>query len=229
MRSILFSTIVISGISWAGDGHTPLASPSDYPVHQETKTAVIAAVRVTQEQLNKNFLSDVAKKYIVMEVAIYPKDGPAMDVASLDFTLKFGADGAERHPDSAEDVASIWYPHRTPHPDMTSNTHVTAETGVIMGNGTDPNTGQRTHNVGTYESVGVSNAPTAGPAPSGNSKVDVDRMEALLKKWALPEGKTNVPVAGYLYFPIPQKKGKGALELDYEREGSSAALALPAK
>jgi hypothetical protein len=50
----------------------------------------------------------------------------------------------------------------------------------------------------------------------------------MLGKWALPEGKTASPVAGYLYFPLPLKKTKGAFELQYTHDGSSANLTLPA-
>jgi hypothetical protein len=229
VRGILFSTsltLVFSALACAGDGLPPRTSASDYPVHQDTKAATIAAMRMTPEQLNRTFPADLAKKYVVVEVAIYPKEGPAIEVQSLDFVLKVG-DG-ENHPETAEEVASMWQPHRAPHPDLTSNTHVTTETGVILANGTDPATGRRVNGVGTYESVGVSNAPTqTAPTPS-SSRVDADRMEALLKKWALPEGKTNSPVAGYLYFRLPAKKTKGAPELQYERDGSSASMTLPA-
>jgi hypothetical protein len=41
-------------------------------------------------------------------------------------------------------------------------------------------------------------------------------------------GKINAPVAGYLYFRLPAKKTKGAMELQYEHDGSSANLTLPA-
>jgi hypothetical protein len=113
---------------------------------------------------------------------------------------------------------------------MTGNRpHVTAETGVIVGSGTDPSTGRRATSTGTYEGVGVNNYPSQTPIPSsGPSNLDADRMEAQLEKWALPEGKTASPIAGYLYFPVPSKKGKAALELQYSHDNSSANLKLPA-
>jgi hypothetical protein len=230
MRRLMNSaslTLVLSMLVLAGDGLPPRASSSDYPVRQETKSATIAAVRVTPEQLNKTFPSDLAKKYIVLEVAIYPKEGPAVEVAALDFVLRFG--DSESRPETAEEVAWIWHPQGTAHPDLKGNTHVTTESGVILENGRDPSTGRRVNGVGTYETVGVSNAPsqTAPRAPS-SSRVDADRLEALLKKWALPEGKTNSAVAGYLYFRLPAKKTKGAWELQYAHDGSSANLELPA-
>ena len=81
----------------------------------------------------------------------------------------------------------MWHPQTTAGPDLKSNTHVTTETGVILANGTDPTTGRRVNGVGTYESVGVSNAPTqtSSPAPSSN-RVDADRMEALQDRFDIP-------------------------------------------
>jgi hypothetical protein len=225
VRQILFSALLISSLTFAGDGRTPRSSASDYPVQQDTSAATIAAVRVPPEQLNKNFPADFSKKYVVVEVAIYPKAG-AIDVVSADFVLRL-ADG-EAHPDTAEEVAGLWRPHTTAHPDVTNNRpHVTTETGVIVGTGTDPNTGRRQTSTGTYESVGVTNYPTQAPAPSGRSNADADRMEAQLEKWALPEGKTASPIAGYLYFPVSAKRSKAPLELQYSHDGSSANLKLP--
>lgn len=182
---------------------------------------------MTPAELNKTFPADLARKYIVVEVAIYPKEGPAVEVKAVDFALKLG-DG-EIRPETAEKVSWMWQPRATPGPDLKSNTHVTAESGVILGNGQDPNTGRRVNSTGTYESVGVSNYPSQTPPAPSSSRVDADRMEALLDKFALPEGKTNSPVAGYLYFRLPVKKTKGVQELQYERDGASASMILPAK
>lgn len=228
MRQILFSGLLISALALAGDGKTPRASSSDYPAHQDTATASIAAVRVPPDQLNKNLPSDFSKRYVVVEIAIYPKNGSTVEIVPMDFVLKL-ADG-ESHPDTAEEVAALWRPHtNAPRPDPTGNVHVTTETGVIVQHGQDPVTGRRVNNVGTYEGVGVSNYPTQPSAPPSNSsRVDADRMEADLRKWALPEGKTTAPVAGYLYFPVSPKRSKGALELEYAHDGSSANLKLPA-
>jgi hypothetical protein len=228
LRRILFSTLVLAGLTFAGDGRAPRSSSSDYPVHDDTKTATIAAVRVSAEQLNKNFPADFSKRYVVIEVAIYPKDGATIDVVATDFLLRL-ADG-EAHPDTAEEVAGLWRPHTTStaYPDPLGNVHVTTETGVIVQSGTDPATGRRTTNTGTYEGVGVSNYPTQAPPPSTRSGAGADRMEAQLEKWALPEGKTSFAVAGYLYFPVSAKRSKGALELQYTHDDLSANLKLPA-
>ncbi len=230
MRRLLHSTsltLIFLVPTWAGDGRPPRASGSDYPVHQETKIATIAAARVTPAELNKTFPADLARKYVVVELAIYPKEGPAVEVKAMDFVLKLG-DG-EIRPETAEEVSWMWQPRATPGPDLKSNTHVTAESGVIIANGQDPNTGRRVNSLGTYESVGVSNNPNQTQPASSSPRVDADRMEALLNKFALPEGKINSPVAGYLYFRLPAKKTKGAQELQYDRDGATASMTLPAK
>jgi hypothetical protein len=230
MRRILCSAVMFGTLAWAGDGRVPRSSSSDYPVHQDTKNATIAAVRVSPEQLNRIFPSDLSKKYVVLEVAIYPKNDAVIEVASMDFVLRLT--DSESHPDTAEEVAAMWRPHSNAHPDITSKTHVNTETGVIIGHGTDPVTGRPTTNAGGYERVGVSNGDDRQrvPYPSGSSGVDADRFEAMLNKWALTEGKTASPVAGYLYFLLPKStKAKGKeFELQYAHEGSSAALTLPA-
>jgi hypothetical protein len=98
----------------------------------------------------------------------------------------------------------------------------------MVGSGTDPVTGRRVNNVGTYEGVGVSNYPNQTyPSGSSTSNADADRMEAQLQKWELPEGKTSSSVAGYLYFPVSAKSSKGALELQYSHDNSSVSLKLP--
>jgi hypothetical protein len=226
LRRILFFSLL--SVALAGDGRTPRSSSADYPAHQETTAAEIGAVRVSPEQLNKNFPSDFSKKYVVVEVAIYPKAG-AVDVVDMDFVLRLT--DSESHPDTAEEVAGLWRPRNRAHPDVTSGTHVSNETGIIMASQTDPVTGRRVNSTGTYERVGVSGGDDPNRPiqyPTGASNADADRMEAQLTKWALPEGKTNSPVAGYVYFPASAKKSKGTLELQYSHDGSSASLKLPA-
>ncbi|HVO96834.1 MAG TPA: hypothetical protein VMT15_02155 [Bryobacteraceae bacterium] len=225
MRHILLFTACAGALVLAGDGTTPRNSAADYPAHQETKTAVIAAARVPPEQLNRTFPSDLAKKYAVIEVAIYPKDGPAMQVEARDFSLRV-SDGIV-HPETAQEVAEMWRPHDKPS-SLPRNAHVTTEAGIATETHTDPATGRRVTNVGTYQSASVSNDPRTAPPPP-TSGIDADRMEARLKTLALPEGKTASPVAGYLFFPLPAKMKKGALEVQYAREDATATLTLPAK
>jgi hypothetical protein len=53
-------------------------------------------------------------------------------------------------------------------------------------------------------------------------------MELELTEKGLPEGSTKTPVAGYLYFPYPEKKKSDAYQLEYTLGGVKGALALKA-
>ncbi len=225
MNCILISAAFSAALVFAGDGTPPRDSAADYPAHRETKTAVIAALRIPPDQINRTFPSDLSKRYAVIEVAIYPKDGPAMQVATLDFSLLIS--GSIVRPVTVEEVAAMWRPHDKP-PLLPGNIHVATEAGVTTETYPDPATGRPVTGIGTYRGVSVSNDPGAAPPPP-NSGIDAGRLEARLKTLELPEGKTASPVAGYLFFPLPAKMKKGALELRYARENTTADLTLPSK
>jgi hypothetical protein len=53
-------------------------------------------------------------------------------------------------------------------------------------------------------------------------------MELELSEKQLPEKVVSAPVAGYLYFPLPAKKRRGAYELEYDGTAGKATLALEA-
>ena len=216
---------VIAVAAFAGDGIAPRTAPGEYPSQKDAKTVVIGAIRLTPEQLNRSFPVELGRRYVVVEVGLYPKDGPALAVSPMDFVLKT-ADGSIVRPSSASEVASIWKP-RDSAPGLPRNTRVATETGVTVGTATDPATGRRVNSVGTYESVGVAvGEDPRVTAPAPRSDVDPDRMEARLKTLELPEGRFTAPVAGYLFFPMPSKMKKGALEIQYARGDAEAVLPL---
>src|SRR6516165_8338456 len=90
---------------WAvGQALPPRSSPGDYPVHQDSPSAAIAAVRLKPDQVGKMFSSDVEKNYVVVEVAVYPNNGALVDVRLLDFALRFDGE-QETLPDTPEDAS----------------------------------------------------------------------------------------------------------------------------
>jgi hypothetical protein len=229
MRPILTAVFLatVATLASAGDSGTrPRPTSADYPVNRPAKSATIGAVLVSPDQVKRIFPADVNKKYVVVEVAVYPQAGEVVDIKSLDFGLKFGAD-VIRYPAAPQDIAAAWRERNDPLA-LGHGVDVTAESGVAYGTGTDPNTGQRTRGVSTYEGVSVGRPPDAPPPPPPAYNPNV--IEAVAREKALPEGKTGDAVAGYLYFPLPSKKHKGdALELRYSKDGSSVTLPLPAR
>lgn len=206
----------------AGDdtGISPRPNAADYPVHDKAKTAMLAAAVVQSDQVKRLFSADVAKHYIVVEVAIYPEDGRSFEVDRLDFALKSGdrVIRASRPPD----VASPWKERNGPIGNRGPT--VETETGVMIGHGTDPATGRPRTDVATWEGVGVSNYPNNPPPPQGNP--DQAIIEAKVRKMALPLGPTSSPVAGYLYFAQDKRK-HDSLTLKYSSDNVSVDLNLP--
>lgn len=216
----------LASFAMAGDsGLPPRPSSTDYPVNKTSKAAAIGALLAPGDQVKKILPDEISKKYIVVEVAVYPEDGAAVDVASLDFALKFGPDDV-RYPSTPHDVASLWKENQPSFPNHGTAVH--GETGVTYGSGNDPVNG-RTRGWSTYEGVSVSNdhpATTATPPPPYDPYI----VETRAKEKALPEGETSNAVAGYLYFPRPPKKYKNAaLELRYSKDGDVITLPLRTK
>ncbi len=210
---------------WA-DGVPPRTAASDYPAFQRTQDFMIGATLLSADQVKKILPAEMAKRYIVVEVAFYPRDGATVEVFGFDFSLRFGKE-LEAHPVTPEETL----PGRISHgrgPQIPGQVHVDTDTAVVLSTGTDPVTGRRGTHVGTYENVGVGvgadNRRQPPPPPSTSNKTD--RNEAEVRGRALPDGKTTVPVAGYLYFP---KRGStnGPGELKYLRNSTQVILQLP--
>lgn len=215
---------ILASLLLAGGGVSPRANPSDYPAQAKITGATIAAIVLTPEQVRKIFPAEISRKYLVIEVALYPAG--VFDLDPYDFRLK-GPDGDLVRPETPRQVASIW---KEKDPELPGKVRVTNEEDVVVATGRDPVTGQRRTAVGTYSGVAVSNGDdprTQPPAPSA-SKPDPYAIEAKLHDLALPEGKTRDAVAGYLYFPKPGKKSK-SVGLKYNATGASADLTLPVK
>ena len=209
-----------------GQGVPPRPSPSDYPVHQSAKDATLAAAIPPTKQIERMFSADIAKHYIVVEVAVYPQTGQAVNIEWLNFGLKIG--DAMVYPEKPRDVATPW-PDKSRVPDKGPT--VITSTGVVYGRSSDPVNGKRT-TWGTYEGVEVTNDPRAAPPPPPpNQGPDPQIVEQRVDETILPDGPANGAVAGYLFFPqYKVKRSKGsALELKWSRTDASVTLKLPDK
>ncbi len=211
----------------AGDGVHPLGNPSDYQAHQDEKTATIAATVLSQDQIKKVFGADVGRRYLIVEVAVYPN--PSFEVDPFDFRLK-DSNGDLMRPETPRDVSEVWNEKDPrPSPEASNRPTVINEEGVAVGTGRDPYSGQRRTDVGTWSSTTVTNDPRAqGPPPAPKANPDGYAIAAKIHDFALPEGRARDAVAGYLYFPKPSKKGKDVTLL-HSHDGASVSLALVRK
>jgi hypothetical protein len=225
-RAVLFTAALVAA---AGQGLPPRSSASDYPAHQTTDSAMIAAAVVPSERVRKIFSFEVDKNYSVVEVAVYPQGGRSVDVDTNDFVLKVGSDDTI-YPAAPHEIGSVWK-EKNPPPAGGVRVETASEIGVIVGSGRDPVTGRNETRSGVYtaESVGVTNRPAAPPPPPPSSASNRE-IEAKMRDQALPEGLTSKAVAGYIFFPASAKRRKaGPLELRYSKDNKNVDLPLPAK
>lgn len=237
LASILTATILCSW-AWAADttGVPPRASAKDYAVQGQADTATIAATIVPAKQVSKLFSDDIAKDYIVVEVAIYPGNGIPCDVADSDFALRVGQKVGRA------DLPTQVFPWQE-HGDLPGRlpVQVTGETGVTYGRGNDPVYGPR-QGPGPYPGTGPDprtdvpapprddfpastypNQPDPRMIPHPDPRIIFDKVQRL----ALPEGAIKTAIAGYLYFPQRSKKKKSdEIELRYDRDASEVRLLL---
>lgn len=225
MRALWLTGIFVASLAAADDPPVaPRAKPSDYPVHAATKSAVLAAAIVPPDQVKKMLSGELNKRYIVIEVAIYPNDGQTFNVDRLDFALRAG--DQVLHPGEPRDPTDVWKGKNDPLGNQGPN--VTAETGVIVDRSPDPVTGRQRTGVGTYEGVAVSNYPRPNPPAPPPPRSNPNQTAAAEKAHdlALPQGITGKPAAGYLYFPRPRGK-HDSLTLNHEGDDVSVDLKFP--
>jgi hypothetical protein len=220
MRWLLIPLISGFVVLAGGQGVPPRADASDYDARQSLSDGTLAATVVPMKQVEKLFSSRIAKDFIVVELAVYPENGQTFVVDWFDFGLKNGDTVA--HVERPREVAMAW-PERGG--DVGKPVTVTTETGVAYGRVSD-STGQHRSQVGSYESVGVTNDPRAASPPRQGP--DPQMVEARIREKMLPEGQAKTPVAGYLFFPQLKKRRKGDVtELQWSKDRESAVLRLP--
>ena len=217
--------ITVSLCAMASDkGVSPRTSAADYDARQSVTEVTLAAAIVPARQIERLFSAEIARQFIVLEVAVYPQSGQTFDVDWFDFGLKIGATVA--HVEKPRDVVTVW-PEKNRVPDKPVT--VTSETGVVYGRTSDPVNGHRTI-WGTYEGVGVTNDPRAAPpAQTPRQGADPQIIEQRVREKMLPEGRTGSAIAGYLFFPQLKRKRHQAdvAEFQWSKDNASATLRLP--
>jgi len=203
-----------------GGGIRPRPSSADYPAHQDGKGITIAAAAILPDQATRLFGADLNHAgYMVFEVAVFPETGDQIELANRDFLLRAGSDPATIRTVSPQAVAAYFEPKYNTKPKPPGNVSI-YPTGTI-GYESGTYNGQRRGGVYTGGGVGVGvgdPGPTMPPAPPGG-RVDGASVRQELEDLALPQGKTNEAVAGYLYFPKPAKSAKSYTLTFYGPDG----------
>ncbi len=207
-------------------GSVPRSSANRYHSHAQSDGASVGAEMLTPKQVAKAFVSDLNRCCIVVEFAFYPnKEKVPQELSLDDFALYISGSDIGTKPQSATVVAASLQKKAGSASPVTVQTG--ASVGYESGTYTDPNTGQptRVHGVYTATEVGVGTGHP-NPAP-GSTERDRQIMETELSQKGLPEGKTEAPVAGYLYFSIRNRKKDAKYKLEYDCNGEKLVLSLP--
>ena len=207
-------------------GIRPRDSSADYPAHETTAGATVAAAVVQPDQARKIFATDLHRGgYIVAEVAVYPEAGRVVDLSNADFVLRIDSETVRTVGASAIAAIVVKQEHKPLQPN-----DVTVVTSASVGRATvnDPVTGRRGSVVYTDTGVGVGVGQSGGPPNPAAPDRDRAAIQQELEEKSLPEGKATSAVAGYLYFPRPRGKAKSAaVELTYYGAAGQLKLRLP--
>jgi hypothetical protein len=221
----LLGNATAAGQSTEAKGIAPRAASEQYPAHAQRETVAVGVKLLTAEEAHKAFGANVNDCCLVVEVGLYPQGEKPLDVNFDDFKLRVvGTDTAVK-PQTAWQVATLIRKKSDPQHDVSVTT--TASVGYESGTTIDPVTGQPQHVHGVYTAggVGVGIDPLGKPASASDH--EQEGMQAEFKEKGLVEGSASLPVAGYLYFPIPKKKKDAKLALEYTIEEGKITLALP--
>jgi hypothetical protein len=211
-------------------GLRPRPNPSDYAAQETANGLTIAASVLTPSQVKSAFSTDLSQ-YTVVEVGIYPASGQTVDVTTLDFAMRVGAQGGLVRAANPDAIAAANQRKNSPPPSRRSDVTLYPSSTIGYESGTvyDPATGRQRRVGGVYtdESVGVGvGDPGPQPPRPGSTDRDRDVMGWELSDKTLPSGPTGNPVAGYLYFKLPSKARNSALELQYFVQNSGKIRVL---
>ena len=208
----------------APKGTVPRSTALRYPAHAELDGVAMGAVLLTSQQARSSFVSDLNHCCVVVEVAMYPRQGQPVEVSLNDFSLRtIGTDNAVKA-GSAKLISGTLQKKAAASRDVvvSPSAGVGYESGAVY----DPITGQPRRGGGVYTQTGVGVGIGSPGGQGGGTDADRKVMETELDEKGLPEGTVATPVAGYLYFPLAKKAKNARYELEYMLNGSKVVLRL---
>jgi hypothetical protein len=205
------------------EGTAPRASAARYPAHGERDGLSIGAEKLTKKQVADVFAAEVNRCCVVVHVAVYPKKGEVTELSLTDFALVEVQTDSPLRPESPTVVAAMVEKKRNPG----GGVNVTPGASIGYANGTYTDaSGQPVHVHGVSTGVGVG-VSTRGSVPATVADREREAMERELFEKGLPEAKVSVPVAGYLYFPIPKPKIGAKYRLVFSGKSEPLVVPLP--
>ncbi|HVP47290.1 MAG TPA: hypothetical protein VMT32_11925 [Bryobacteraceae bacterium] len=216
MRAIL-ALALLSAACLCGET-TVKDKPGDYPVRATAGATSIGAEYLVHS-IPAHSQTFFARDYLVVEVAVFPARNQPVELDSNTFTLRLNGKKEILSRDTPGAVAaSLKYPDWEPHP------HTEVQAGpVILG---------RPPAAGRFPDDPTQSRPAPPKSPTPNEQAGIDRDEPqtpdeAVAQYALPGGRIEKPVSGYIYFHFRGKtKSIKSVELLYEDKSGSVTLKL---
>lgn len=218
VRRLVLWVVLAAMLTAASPGLRPRAVVTDYAVRESTASFSIGAVRISAADVKKMFAADLNRAgYVVIEVGIYPVQGADIDISPDAFTLRTETGRTAARIVDTDAIAAEIAREGVPSQVRSSNVFRTSGGGARGRLIPPPADGEQSGSVlgGEVENY---------PPPSTYSKLGAVEQELWEK--SLPDGKTKVPVAGYLYFPKPAGKASTDWELLIDTGSTRLKLTL---
>lgn len=219
LATLLALVLLTSALADPPKGLKPRDGVNAYPVHRERATISLGAEQLSNTQVQHAFATELDKRYIVVEIGVFPLKDSAVTLAPDDFMLRVPESNQMLRPVTPETIATVLYKKPATQKDVV----VSPTFGVgyeTVGSNYPGGTRNGGWTTSTGANVGIADKQIGG------TEEDRKTMVTELKEKQLPAGEAKAPVAGYLYFPVPSKKTKGHYELQYLKNGEKVTLSL---
>ncbi|MGZ4786967.1 MAG: hypothetical protein ACXVZX_00500 [Terriglobales bacterium] len=220
-RTVLIAAIVslaLSSVAQQSAGIKPRKNAESYPAVVNQPNVALGAEQLSAKQVRRLFVSSLGRDYIVVELGAFPKS--EVPLSPQDFSLIVEGQKDVVRPADPNTIADKLAQKEAVNNDVT----VSPSVGVTYATGSDP---YDPYGRGWTTETGVM-VDTGGHRRNPKTvAADRNTMATELKDKQFPAGPTDKNVAGYLYFPMPQKADKGAkFQLQFETAGAKVLIPL---
>lgn len=212
LRSITLT--VLTGLLLSAADKKPISAKASNP---DLKVECVAHI---DKELVKQLLgTDLGGSVAVVEVTLTPRPGKPIKIFGDDFTLHSYKDGQKSQPFTPSQLAGSGAIQLTERPGG----------GMFAGNPNGPiwggMGGGRPRRInGDGGQVGNANTQSTTEVAAQDDKGKDNPLLDTLKKKSMPEGETDQPVKGYLYFPLEGKHKAKDLALIYRGQAGKLTL-----
>jgi hypothetical protein len=219
LRFLSVATIALLALplmAQSATGIKPRSKPESYPAVKEQPNVILGAAQLSSTQIRKTFVSSLGKDYLVFEIGAFPKS--ALPLSPQDFMLVMRGGKDVIRPADPDVIAK----NLGKKEEVNHDVGISPVAGVGYSTGGDPNDPYPQRGWTTTTGVLVH----GGHQKRDPKTIQADRktMATELKEKQLPTGTTAQAVAGYLYFPSPDKKNA---RFDLEYQGQSGQVVIP--